>query len=161
MEEILYHEISVKKAPLLIFLVPLLFLTALQVYLQYTTILLLIGSFFLLLGVLFYYLLGKRKIIIDSNGITNQLLFDKEQHIPWQEISNSAVDWHNYIIYSSTEWEFNNKSGTALSITLYNYSGKDLQLIAEMLLSKCPNAKVDQKIRDLADGKFPWYIFLS
>ena len=79
----MYHEISGKKGLILIFLVPFLFLMALQVYIKYTAPIMLFVCFLLFAGALFYYLIQKRKIIIDDMGITNQLLFIEIAYLLW------------------------------------------------------------------------------
>ena len=157
----MYHEISGKKGLILIFLVPFLFLMALQVYIKYTAPIMLFVCFLLFAGALFYYLIQKRKIIIDDMGITNQLLFKKVQYIPWKEITKSSIEWQNSILFTSYQWVFKNNSTEKVSIMIYNYSRKDLQLIAETLLKKCPTIRVDPKIKDLAEGKYPLYNILN
>ncbi len=161
MNGIVHHEIYVKKGLLLIFLVPLLFIMVLQIYFQFIAPLLIFGSIILFAGALFYYLLRKRKIIIDSNGITNQLLFKKDQYITWESITESSIEWYSTIIYTSFQWEFRDHSNTKVSIMMYNHSGKDLQQIAETLMKQCPGIRFDKKIRDLANGKYPLYSILN
>jgi hypothetical protein len=39
------------------------------------------------------------------------------------------------------------------------YSRKDLRKIAEAVVIKCAKAEIDPRIQNMAEGRFPWYIF--
>jgi hypothetical protein len=119
---------------------------------------LLLGAllFFILIG----YLLSKTTIVLENNGLTISRIFSKTTTLFWNEIRVSKLSWqvdggHTANIY----WQFIADGNKKISIQPSFYTRKDLRMIAELLIEKSPGAKIDPRIRKIADGKFPWYLF--
>lgn len=113
----------------------------------------------LLLFLLIYYMLSKNKLIIDDEGITQQLFFGKEKRLIWHDIKASNLSWHFHGHGGSLEWSVIPYSGKHISWQTSFYSRSQLQLIAEAIVTKCEMAVIDERIKNVAMGKFPWYIF--
>lgn len=104
-----------------------------------------------------YFIIGKSYVMIDNHGITIKNIF-KEKSLDWKDIQRFYLK----IIHTgkSTQrlWYFE-AGGASLNFSTNLYSRKSLQSVAEALVSKCTHAQIEPKIREMAEGKFPWYIF--
>ncbi len=114
------------------------------------------GLAFLLL---LYFLLTKNKLIIDNDEITQQLFFGKPKVLKWKEIKFSYLNWHFDGHTADLSWSFIDFSGKAINIQTSSYSRKKIKLIAEAVIEKCPQAFIDNRLKNITAGKFPWYIF--
>lgn len=115
------------------------------------------GGMLLLLFI--YYVLTKNKLIIDNDGITQQLFFRKQRELKWNEIKSSKLEWEYHMHGANLGWITTPFIGKAIRFETWFYSRKKLKLIAEALVQKCNTADIDKKIISMAEGKFPWYIF--
>ena len=106
-----------------------------------------------------YYMLSKNKLIIDNDELTQQLFFGKQKVLKWREIRSSHLNWHYHGHGADLTWEFIDLTGKKISIQTSSYSRKKIRIIAGILVEKCPQADLDERIRRIASGKFPWYIF--
>lgn len=109
-------------------------------------------SVFLLL----IYFLSRKKIIIDNHGIQQELGFGKIKKMNWDEVSNSELEWHYHGHGANQTW---NIQGNGKKIIIYpeHYSRNDLRVLAEALVNKAFRAAISEKVRKMAEGKFPWY----
>jgi len=104
-----------------------------------------------------YFLLNKSYIMIDDHGITAKNVL-REKSIDWKDIRRSYFKIIHTGKSSKRMWYFEGeRSDLRFSSNLY--SRQSLKTIAEALVGKCPGAEIDDKIRNIAEGKFPWYIF--
>jgi hypothetical protein len=154
------QEISIRKGPLyFIAAVFIVFLWALydqgKIH-EGASLAALIG---LLAFLLLYRMLSKNKLIIDNEGITQQLFFGKQKELGWKEIKSSHLSWHYHGHGASLQWDIMPESGKAINLQSSGYNRKSLRIIAEALVEKCPGALIDKRIRNIEEGRFPWYIF--
>lgn len=112
-------------------------------------------TFFLLI----YFMLIKNKLIIDNVEITQQLFFGKQKVLKWKEIKSSHLNWNYHGHGADISWSLIDISGKSINIQTSSYSRKKIRIIAETLIKKCPQALIDNRLRNIAAGKFPWYIF--
>jgi len=87
-------------------------------------------------------------------------MFNKATTVKWKEIRASKLSWeieggHTANIY----WTIISEANKKIILEPSFYSRKNLRLIAELLIKKSPDAIIDNRIRKIADGKFPWYLF--
>lgn len=116
------------------------------------------GGLFLFLVI--YYMLSKCKFIIDDAGITQELFFGKKRELKWNEIVSSNLNWQYYHGHgASLSWDFCGHFRKKISIKTSMYSRKKLRSIAVALIEKSKQAYIDKRIQNVAEGKFPWYIF--
>ncbi len=108
------------------------------------------------LGMFFFH--AKSYVMIDNDGITHKTPF-RQRTIGWNEVTRSYFKIRHTGKSSQRLWYFENVVGKGLSFTTGLYSRKSLRAVAEALVTKRPQAEIDQKIRNIAEGNFPWYIF--
>lgn len=106
-----------------------------------------------------YYMLSKNKLVVDNDGLIHCLFFGKQKSMLWQDVKSSRLSWHFHGHGANIEWAIEPFSGRNISFQPSFYNRKNLRIIAEALVDKCPNAVIDQRIKKMAEGKFPWYIF--
>ncbi len=104
------------------------------------------------------WLLSKVYVMIDNDGISYKTAISIKT-MEWKDVSRSYFRIRHTGKSSKRLWYFENTTGKSLNFSTGMYSKASLQAIAEALVSKCQNAEIEQKIRDSAEGKFPWYIF--
>ena len=105
-----------------------------------------------------YFMLSKNKLVIDNDEITQQLFFGKQKVLKWKEMKSSHLNWHFSGHSADISWSFIDYSGKAINIQASFYSRKKIKFIAEALIDKCPQAVIDKRLKNIANGKFPWYI---
>jgi hypothetical protein len=108
---------------------------------------------------LLFYFSSKLNLVIDNDGITQERFFGKVMELPWTNIKTSSLAWHFHGHGANLLWEFTCYEGKNFSITPTYYSRKDVRLLAEAVVLKCKQAVIDKRIINMANGKFPWYIF--
>lgn len=106
-----------------------------------------------------YYMLSKSKLIIDNDGITQQLFLGKQKEILWKELTASSFQWHYHGHGASLQWEFTSITGKKIGFQSSGYSRTILREIAIALMGKRPDIVTDKRILRIAAGDFPWYIF--
>lgn len=154
-----YQEISVRKTPLCIITAFLLLLIFILSDTKNADVMAWIAVSVLFIVVLLFYALSKKKIIIDNNAIIQQMVFGKQRTLSWNEIKSSALNWHTHGHGANLGWQIESFTAKRISFDPGFYSRRSLRAIAEALTSKCPNATIDSRIKKMAEGKFPWYIF--
>jgi hypothetical protein len=112
--------------------------------------------FFPLIGIILYKFTG---IKIEDEGLVDIGLF-RDKKILWNDIVKVNNEWHSSSysrnISYSIKLTFNNREHY---ISLSDYSRKNIQILCQSIVSACPNAEIFDKVDDMAEGKFPWYIF--
>lgn len=153
------QEFTVRKWPLYFTAAIFIFLL---VYLNDTGKIKDIDSLPVLIGltvlILIYFLLSKNKLLIDNDGITQRSFFGRLKELKWNEIISSSINWSFHGHTADLSWEFIDFSGNLISIQTSYYSRNKLKLIAIVLLEKSQQALADERIKNIAAGKFPWYI---
>ena len=110
----------------------------------------------------FEELLANMEMDIDlcaNKKITQQLFFGKQKEMKWNEIKSSLLSWEYNGHGANLGWVITAFSGKTMNLQASFYSRKKIQLIAEALVQKSNKAELDKRIINMADGKFPWYIF--
>lgn len=153
------YEIIFSKRPAYIIAAVLILFVYIVVADSKTSVQLIASAGTLVLLLMLFLALSRLKLTIDNNGITQQLFFQKQKELRWEQIIATALVWHYHGHGATLNWEFTVSSGKKFVIVPTFYSRKDLKLIAEVLCEKCVAASIDDKILKMADGKFPWYIF--
>ena len=111
-----------------------------------------------LFGLLFF-MLSKNKLVIDNDEITQHLFFGKQKVIKWKTLQSSVLNWHYHGHGADLSWSFTDEEGKTINIQTTAYSRNKLKAIAEALIAKAPQAVTDKRLKEIAAGKFPWYIF--
>lgn len=143
---------------ILLILIPVLVLvvTAYTTY-NYDNTIKIISALTLLIPVGMYIFIINSYVELDNDGITSKNPF-RTKNILWKNITRSYFKVVHTGKSSKRMWYFeNDKNSFRFATNLYSRSS--LREIAEALIAKCPNAAIDQKIRNIAEGRFPWYIF--
>jgi len=117
----------------------------------------LFGGFTLLMG-LIAWLISKTYVMVNNEGITARSVFTTKQML-WSDVTYSYLKLVNNGKSSQRYWYFENITGKKLRFPTSNYSRTSLTTIAAALTTRCPHTEIDQKIREFAEGRFPWYIF--
>jgi c-di-AMP phosphodiesterase-like protein len=111
----------------------------------------------LVIPVAIYIFVTNSYVEFDNDGITYRNPF-KTRTILWKNITRSYMKVIHTGKSSKRMWYLeNDKEQFRFATNLYSRTA--LRSIAEALLQKAPQAEIEQKIRDMAEGKFPWYIF--
>jgi hypothetical protein len=112
----------------------------------------------LVLTLLIYYMGMKLKIVLDNDGFEIHNIFRK-QRLNWLEIRQSKLSFEIEAHSGDIKWVFRTAEGREYSFSPSYFSRYSIQKIAEALIRKSPSALISDKIRNIAEGKFPWYIF--
>jgi c-di-AMP phosphodiesterase-like protein len=111
----------------------------------------------LLIPVCIYIFVTNSYVEFDNDGITHRTPF-KTRIIRWKDVTRSYMKVIHTGKSAKRMWYLeNDKEQFRFATNLY--SRRSLRSIAEALLQKAPQAAIEQRIRDIAEGKFPWYIF--
>jgi hypothetical protein len=102
--------------------------------------------------------LKKLKIEIDNVGFRFQSLFHSKEFV-WKEVVKIYIKFHHHGKSGSHYWYFEKVDGSRIRFRIILFSRKNLQSIAEAATMKCSLAEIQDKIRNMAEGRFPWYVF--
>jgi hypothetical protein len=97
-------------------------------------------------------------VMIDNDGIIYKTPV-REKTISWRDVSKSYLKMRYTGKSSQRLWHFENSAGKGLAFPTGSYNRRSLQTIAEAITAKCPQADIAPKIREMAEGKFPWYVW--
>jgi hypothetical protein len=117
-----------------------------------------VGLGFFALAIALYFFMSKTQVIVDNSGITHKTIF-KTKEITWDSISKTYLKSEQHGKSRSLYWYFENPLGRKTKFSTDLLSRKSLRVIAEALTMKCKTADIDQKIYNMAEGQFPWYIW--
>jgi hypothetical protein len=106
----------------------------------------------------FYFILARLKLVIDNEGLELRMLL-KTERVAWSSINKSYITFEFHVHSGDIKWIFNTTKGKSLSFSPTFFSHSTLQVVAETLLYKSPQADISSKVRNMVAGKFPWYIF--
>lgn len=105
-----------------------------------------------------YFLMSKSQIIVDDFGITKRTAF-KTKEIPWSTIFKTYLRSKLHGKSKSLYWYFEDQQGKKSKFQVDLLSRKSLRVIAEAVTMKCKTVDIEQRIYDMAEGQFPWYIW--
>ncbi len=79
--------------------------------------------------------------------------------ILWDDITFSTVSWTIEGIHTaSLNWVFRTKGKKDIEVRLGYYSRADMIILANHLIDRSKEAKISEKIYQIAQGKFPWFL---
>jgi hypothetical protein len=115
--------------------------------------------FLIPLVILLIFWIGFKKtlITIDNEGLSYKSIFSTKQ-FAWIDVQRTYIKYKSHGKSGSHYWFFELINGRFKFITGL-YSRRSLQQIAQAVMEKCKNAQVKDRILNMAEGKFPWYIF--
>jgi hypothetical protein len=122
---------------------------------KYLTIFLIVSIALLLF---MWTVLQKLQIEIDDLGFRLQSLFNTKELL-WKDVVKTYIRYHHYGKSGSHYWYFDKSDGSKIRFRISLFSRKNLQPIAEAVTLKCGVAEIQDKIQNMAAGKFPWYVF--
>jgi hypothetical protein len=115
-------------------------------------------AFLLALGLFFYFRARRTQIRISDNGITYGTP-RRNCRIHWEEIDAARVQFIPVGSSFSFELVLEGSGNTSMmAIPAATFSRAALRAIASALLRVAPHVQCDERIRNFAAGKFPWYI---
>ena len=115
-------------------------------------------AFLVSLAVFFVYLPKLTRMEIYNEGFTKKELF-KDREFLWEEVLKVDLDWHFHMHGVNLFMKFKFKNSKEYLFPLTFHSRKNIRILCEAIVSACPDEGVSEKIKNMADGKFPWYIF--
>lgn len=117
---------------------------------------------FLLIVLVFCLLLYistiKMYVSVDNEGIASKNIF-REIFIPWKDITQTKISFEFHGKSGDFIWNFTSKNNKEINLSIGYFSKSTIRSIAETVVQKCPDVLVKGKIREISEGKFPWYIF--
>lgn len=117
-----------------------------------------VGLGIVALSIGLYFLISKSQIIVDDFGITKKTAF-KTKEISWTTIFKTYLKSEHHGKSKSLYWYFEDGQGKKSKFQVDLFSRKSLRVIAEAVTMKCKAADIEQRIYDMAEGQFPWYIW--
>jgi len=97
-------------------------------------------------------------ITVDNEGIEYRIIF-KKISVPWKEIQLTKLAFEFHGKSGDFIWHFISNQNKVINFSTGYFSKNDLRLIAEVVVSKCPEHVIQGKIKEVSQGKFPWYVF--
>jgi hypothetical protein len=119
---------------------------------------LLLTSIPFMIGMIAYFLLSKVYVMIDDHGITYKNAF-REKFMAWENLSRTYIKIRHTGKTAHRYWMLEGKDGTEFSFSSNMYNRNSMRGIAEAIVNKAPHADIQQRIREMAAGKFKWYVF--
>ena len=117
---------------------------------------------FLLIDIIFCFLLfvwaKYMSIFIDDHGIEFRILF-KKRFMAWRDIHATKLAFEFDGKSGDFVWNFIAINGKEINFSTGYFSKKTIYLIAGAVVEKCPAYLISGKIKEISEGKFPWYIF--
>lgn len=117
-----------------------------------------IGIGIVAFAALLYFLLSKTQVIVDDEGITHKTII-KTRQVAWNSVTKTYLKSEHHGKSRTLYLYFENSIGKKTKISTNLLSRKSLRTIAEAITMKCKTADIEQRIYDMAEGQFPWYIW--
>jgi hypothetical protein len=118
---------------------------------------------FLLLAVVFclFLLITSRYITIyldEEKMVVSDAL--RKRTVFWADVYASSIGWELEGMHGGKPaWTIRLKDSRQVDLNLGYYSRRDMTLLARFFLARTGGAVLSQKIHDIAEGRFPWYLF--
>ncbi len=110
------------------------------------------------LSLFLWWVLSKAYIKADPSGLVIGNVF-RQREMAWTSVSESYILYRHHGKSGSYYWFFLSKDGKKIRFSVRLYSRPNLQMLAEMLLTQSKDAMIEDRVRNMAEGRFPWYIF--
>ena len=116
-------------------------------------------TFLIPIAILVLVWLGYKKsqLIIDNEGLTHKNIFSTKQLL-WSEVQKTYIKYQSHGKSGSHYWFFE-LPDRRIKFSIGLYSRNNIKTIAEAVVEKCNHAEIEDRIRNMAEGHFPWYIF--
>ena len=107
-------------------------------------------------GVLAYAFSGM-KILVNNEGILQEHAFGRKSFLAWTEVTSVKMEWEYHSHGANPKVVI---AGTSKHLFLHHtsYKRNDLQWLFQTISMKCPGIEISPKVRQMADGRFPWYV---
>jgi hypothetical protein len=105
-----------------------------------------------------YFVVSKITVTLDNDEIVLKTLLTTST-LAWKDIVSSKLSLEVHAHTGEIRWLITDENGKGLGISPTYFSRRGNRIIAEVLVSKCLFANISDKVRNMAVGKFPWYIF--
>ena len=115
-------------------------------------------AFLLLVSIFMFLFLSKAQISLDDEGLTYKTIFSTRK-VSWSTVSKTYIRYRHHGKSGSYYWYFEGADKKKIKFSVRLYSRKSLRTIAEAVTAKCKDAQIDDRIHNMAEGVFPWYIF--
>jgi hypothetical protein len=119
----------------------------------------LVSVLFCVLTTFIFYKMYKNGLVLDQTAIRYTHPFRKTTVIPWVEVHSAAMEVHYHGHGASRHLIIRGMNNSQVSLQTGFYSRHSLQLISEILVAKAPQADISDRVKNMAEGRFPWYIF--
>lgn len=96
-------------------------------------------------------------ITISEEGIRSKNPF-RTREVQWQEVQKVYLKYHHHGKSGSRHIHFELKDLRNVHFSISMFSRQALRGIAEAVVLKCKNAQVEDRLANMAEGVFPWYI---
>ena len=115
--------------------------------------------FLIPLAILLLIWIVYRRILltIDNEGLTYKSIFTTKR-FAWNEVQKTYIKYKSHGKSGSHYWFFELTNGR-FKFSTGLYSRRSLQHVAQAVIEKCNNAQAEDRILNMAEGKFPWYMF--
>ncbi len=125
---------------------------------EWLTLLLTTSIIFFCIGLFEFVVNSKIRLMINDEGITYKTILIR-RFANWSEIESISHHfvWQGKSMHLEFAVKTSNPKKSFQFITHY-YSRNSLQQICSLLHNKIPN-KVNDKIQQMSEGKFSWYVF--
>jgi hypothetical protein len=97
-------------------------------------------------------------VILDNDGITYRVIF-KKRSIAWKDIQQTNLGFEFHGHSGDFAWNFTAIDKKQINFSAGYFSKKSNRQIAEAVVEKCPAHIVAGEIKNISEGKFPWYVF--
>jgi hypothetical protein len=104
------------------------------------------------------FLFNKLEIIIDDYSLRYKTIF-REKVVKWTDVTATYLKYQHEGKSGSYYWFFEQTAAKTVKFSISFYSRKSLQILSESVVTKCSNARIEDRIRNMAAGKFPWFVF--
>jgi hypothetical protein len=118
-------------------------------------------AFLLLAGCFCLLLLFMSKFITIYLDDEKMVVSDawRKRTLYWSDVQASSIEWGIEGHHGGRlTWIFRKSDGSPVDLTLGYYSRADMTLLARFLTDKARGATFSRKVRDMAEGRFPWYL---
>jgi hypothetical protein len=106
---------------------------------------------------MFWYSLDKLEIRIYDQSIAYKTsLYTRE--VSWNDIIDVDLHFGFAGQHPHVKWTFY-AGKKSLVIDPSYFSKTDNRFLAEVIVAKCSDARISKSINNMANGKFPWYLF--
>lgn len=117
-----------------------------------------IGIGLIVFSIVLWILISKIRVIVNDSGVAYKTAFTTID-VPWNTIQKTYIKYRQHGKSGSFDWYFESVTGQTKKFSINLLSRKSIRIIAEAITTNCRNADIEKRIYNMAEGKFPWYIW--